>query len=442
MFFFRTKNELNQKLKGYYRYFLNSFWLILEKSLRIFSSILIGIWLARYLGPEDFGLYSYCLALVYIFGAMSKFGLDGILVRDLIKNNSKEKEYLGTAFFLRLFGSLVSIALISIFSIYVADSFILAFMLLVIGTSLIFNSFDVVEFFFQARVEAKIISMCKITQLLFSSFLKIYFIFYEYDVVYFALAVLFDSVVLAACYVWTYFKNKHSNFFRFDISIGKKLLLDAWPLALSSVSVLIYMRVDQIMINNFLGNFDLGIYSASVRISEAWYFIPTVLTASLFPAILNAKKNNHDLYISRLQNLYTLLALVSLFITLPLIYFSETIILTLFGSDYVLVTNVLYMHLLAGILVSLGVARRNWIISENLQIFSLYYQLAGMVINILLNLHLIPLYGIEGAAAATLFSQFLVVIIFPSIFRKTRLASVMAIKALMLIKIKNLLKNH
>ena len=170
--------------------------------------------------------------------------------------------------------------------------------------------------------------------------------------------------------------------------------------------------------------------------------ITVAALASLFPAILNAKKNDFNLYISRLQNLYTMLVLISLLITFPLIYFSEIIILTLFGDDYKSVTNVLYLHLLAGIFVSLGVARRNWIISENLQIFSLCYQTAGMVLNIFLNLYLIPLYGIEGAAAATLMSQFLVVILFPSIFKKTRLASIMAIKALTLINIKNLLKNH
>ena len=103
-------------------------------------------------------------------------------------------------------------------------------------------------------------------------------------------------------------QKDHPPFYKhFELGIAKQLLKDSWPLIFSAIVVMIYMRIDQIIIKEMLGEYEVGIYSAAVRLSEGCYFIPMLITASLFPAILNGKKQSEELYKQRLQHLYTLM---------------------------------------------------------------------------------------------------------------------------------------
>ena len=191
---------------------------------------------------------------------------------------------------------------------------------------------------------------------------------------------------------------------QFKSSTAFILLKDAWPLVLSGVVIAIYMKIDQVMIKNMLSNKEVGYYAVAVKLSEAWYFIPMAICTSLFPAIVKAKQVSEKLYLSRLQKLYDILAWMAIGIAIPVTFLSDFIIETLFGAKFLPAAPVLTIYIWAGVATFLGVASSQYLISENMTRLSFFRTLMGMIINVILNLWLIPIYGIVGSALATLVS--------------------------------------
>jgi len=183
------------------------------------------------------------------------------------------------------------------------------------------------------------------------------------------------------------------------------LLRDSWPLILSGMVISIYMKIDQVMIKEMLGAQQVGHYAAAVKLSEAWYFIPMAITSHVFPAIINAKKQSEELYYQRLQKLYNLMVWLAVAIALPTTFLAPWVIRVLYGEAFLPAAGVLSIHIWASVFVFLGVASGKWFLCENYIKKNFYRTLFGMVINAVLNLILIPLYGIYGAAVATLLGQ-------------------------------------
>lgn len=396
------------KHQGFLRYFKNTSWLIAEQFLRIIAGLLVGIWVARYLGPQQFGLFSYALAFTAIFAGIAKLGLDGIIVRELINHPDKRDAYLGTAFWLKVMGSIIVMLLMAAVIPFTNNDATTNLFIFIIACGLVFQSFEVVEFYFQSQVLAKLISICKIIQLSLSSLIKIYLVITEAELIWFVLVTTVDALSLAICYFSAYRLQKATVFYTcFNFIIAKRLLKDSWPLIFSSIVVMIYMRIDQIMIKQMLDEYEVGIYSAAIRLSEAFYFIPTIITASLFPAILNAKKISHELYMLRMQRLYTMMVWTAIIIAIPITIFSDWIVFVLYGNDYSTSADILMIHVWSGIFVFLTVSSGKYLTSEGLTRKIFYRNLSGMILNVMLNFKMIPLYGGVGAALATLASWFL-----------------------------------
>lgn len=390
---------------GFGRYLKNTAWMMTERVLRIVAALAVGIWVARYLGPEDFGTYNYVIALVALFSSVAKLGLDGVAVREFVNNPNHSNRYLGTVFWLKVIAGFVAfVALGSLFLL--SDDKEINALFVIASAGFILQSFEVVEFYFQSKVLAKFASICKISQLAGSSILKVALVINQADLIFFVWVIFFDALSLAAAYFVTFkLHSKHSLFRAFDKKIAQSLLKDSWPLMFSAIVVTVYMRIDQIMIQNILGSSDLGLYSAAVKISEAVYFIPVIITASVFPAIVNAKNISEALYLTRLQNLYTFMAWLAIFLVLPIAFFSDGLISLLFGKSFSGAENVLLIHVWSSIFVFMGVACGRYLMAENQPILELTRTSVGAVSNVLLNLWLIPAHGITGAAIATLFAQ-------------------------------------
>jgi len=406
---------------GVRHYGANTAWLFTEQFLRMIAGVLVGVWVARYLGPEKFGLFSYALALVSIFQEIAKLGLDGIVVRDLVQEPEKRNIYLGTSFWLKLFGGVLTFIIIliiiliqTITSISSSPPSLLPhhfftetnIYILIIAFGIIFQSFEVIDFYYQATVQLKYISIKRMIRLILSSILKIVLVLIGADLIWFILVSLFDIISLSIIGWLIYRSQGLPNFVRyFDIKIGKKLLKDSWLLLLSGIAILIYTRIDQVMIKNILGDREVGLYSAAIRLVEVWYFIPMIITQSVFPAIVNAKKVSEELYYKRLQQLFSLLIWASILIALPISLFSHQIIYLLYGRKYIEASKVLAISIWASLFVFIGVGSRQFLLVENLQKFSFWRTFYGMIVNIILNFILIPSHGIQGAAIATLISQ-------------------------------------
>ncbi len=428
---------------GFIRYLKNTSWLMAEKVLRMVVSLFVGVWVARYLGPERFGLLSYAQSFVALFTAIATLGLDGIVVREIVKDESKKDELISTAFWLKVAGAIAMIGVIAIAVNLTSSDIYTKILIFIIALGTIFQAFNVIDFYFQAKVLGKYIALANSTTLMFSSLIKVLLILTHSPLIYFAIAYAFDSLILALGYLYFYFYyTSHTSrltsyvslFTCLNTSTAKQLLKDSWPLILSGLVVMIYMRVDQVMIKEMLGDRAVGLYSAAVRISEAWYFVPMVVTQSLFPAIINAKKQSEELYYARLQSLYDLMVWMAIAVALPVTFFSNWIIKILYGQAYLEAANVLMIHIWAGVFVGLGVASGKWFISENLQSLAFLRTFYGAVVNIILNYLLIPELGPKGAAIATLIAQSFAAYFFDMFAFATRKVFWMKTKAILMIQ--------
>ncbi|HBE43970.1 MAG TPA: flippase [Deltaproteobacteria bacterium] len=439
---------------GFRRYFTNTSWLFAEKVLRMAVGLFVGVWVARYLGPSQYGLLSYTQAFVGLFTAFATLGLDGIVVRELVRDEGKRDELLATAFWLKFIGAIVMIGFIAIAVQFTSNDYYTNILVFIVASATIFQAFNVIDFYFQAKVLGKYIALANSTCLFLSSIVKIALILYKAPLIVFVWAVVFDSVILALGYLYFYLKLSPANHlspithhpspitfplshFTFNKSMVISLLKDSWPLILSGLAVMIYMRIDQVMLQEMMGSEAVGQYSAAVRISEAWYFIPLVISSSLFPAIINAKKQSEELYYARFQRLYDLMVWISLAIALPMTFLSGWVINLLYGSAYNQAGSVLMIHIWTGVFVSLGVASGKWFLAENLQTLSFWRTFYGMVINVILNLILISKYGVQGAAVATLFANFTAAFLFDFFNTRTRKVFFMKLIAFNPIKGKN-----
>ncbi len=410
--------------QGFKKYFANTSWLFAEKILRMGVGLFVGIWVARYLGPEKFGLLSYAQSFVGLFSAIATLGLDGIVVRELVKYPQKEKELLGTAFILKLFGAVLTLIILYIAIHFTSNDQYTNILIFIIASAVIFQSFNIIDFYFQAKVKSKYIVFANSFLLLLSSFVKIMLIINNAPLIAFAWVVLFDSIVLAMGYLYVYYIQKKEFFIRrikFSIELVKSLLKDSWPLILSGIVISIYMKIDQVMIKEMLDSKAVGNYAAAVRLSEAWYFIPMVISNSVFPAILNAKNISEELYYARLQKFYNFMVWMAIVVAIIISFSSGWIINLLYGIKYQEAASVLIIHIWVGVEVFYGVASNKWLLTENLQKYRLYIDGFGAILNILLNLLLIPLYGIKGAAIATLLSYFGAFFIMFFIIKKLRI---------------------
>lgn len=394
--------------KGVIHYFKNTGWLIFEQILRLLAGLFVGVYVARFLGPNNYGILAYSLSLVAIFSAIPKFGLDTLLVRELVMNTKERDLLLGTAFWLKLFGALITFLIVLFVVQFSENSRESKVYILIIACGLFLQSFEVIEFYFQSRVQAKIISICKISQNLISSTIKLILIAKNAELIYFVIVTVLDSTTLALAYITSYRLQNQTNFIKkFNFLLVQKLLKDSWPLILSAIVVTIYMRIDQIMIKQLLNPYEAGIYSAAVRISEVSFFIPVAICASLFPAIINSKKLSTKLYYNRLQNLYGLMVWLGVFFSMPFLLFGTEIITLLFGPEYSIAGEVLKIHVCSYAFVFLGVAFSKYLIAQNYTKIDFYRTCIGALCNVSLNYFLILELGVIGAAYATVISQFI-----------------------------------
>jgi len=432
------KERLREKLgnsslfhSGFKRYFANTSWLMAEKVLRMVVGLLVGVYVARYLGPERFGLLSYANSFVVLFIALATLGLDGIVVRELVKTPERRDELLGTAFGLKIAGTivmwLVIVAVVPLTDNDVQTNSLIA----IVAFAVIFQTFNVIDFNYQAEIKSKYVVHAQLVQLIISSITKLVLIATNASLVWFAWVYLLDAAVLAFGLSVMYFRNSGKIWYwQWKWLSAKRLLQDSWPAILATISGSLYMRIDQVMINNMLNSKEVGLYAAAVKLSVAWNFIPMIITTSLLPAIVNAKKQSKEVYYQKLQKLHDLMMLLAVAVALPTTFLAPWVVETLYGVEYMQASKVLSLHIWSGVFVFLGVAGGRWYLVENLLVLSLYRHLIGAVVNVIMNLYLIPRYGIIGAAISTLISFSVSCYIYDFFNKKTRSLFVIKTKSI------------
>jgi len=415
----------------------NAAWLFSDKLLRAGLGLFVGVWVARYLGPDDFGLLSFAVAFVSLFGALSTLGLPGLVVRDIVSDPKGSFETLGSACVLQVIGGITAFlaALILISILRPHDRSTLS-VVTIIGLTLLLKGSESIKSWFESQVQSKYTVWAESAVFVAISLIKIGLVLLGASLLAFVWVTfiegLMTAIVLFAIYEWV---GGGLRAWRFSLTRAHTLLQHSWPLILSGLAVMVYMRIDQIMLGQLLNDKAVGIYSAAVRISEAWYFIPVAIVGSVFPMLLDARKTSEALYLAKFQKLYDALAAIALVVAIPVTFLADQIVVTLFGQEYLEAGTILSIHIWTALFVFLGVASGKWFLAENRQLLALYRVLWGVGVNIALNSLWIPQYGGVGAAVATLVSQAVAALLIDVVYKETRFMFWMKLKACLILRV-------
>lgn len=394
---------------GFRRYFVNTGWMFFGQMFSLFVSFFIGAWMARYLGPEKYGILSYAIAFVGIFSFLSSLGIDGILNRDLVKFPKKRDELLGTAFRLKIIGGIFAFVFCVIGAFVFETTLLIRLLIIIFSFTFILQAVNIIGIYFQAEVKSRNNVRAVFIATIISSILKVVVILFDRGVVWIMAIYVVDFALQGGGLVYAYKRYGLSiKAWKFNNNLAREILKNSWPLMLASAASYIYIRIDQVMIGALMGKYEVGIYAAAVKLVEVWYFIPGIICSSVFPAIINAKKTNIEMYHRRLKNLYILMAALAILMAIPVTFLAKPIIYILFGSGYLDSVNILQIYIWSSIGLFLGTAISQYLMSENLVKTIFYLNFLTMASNIILNLILIPLLGISGSAWATLISYLII----------------------------------
>jgi len=407
--------------KGFIKYFKNTSWIIIEKFIRVIEAFVIGIWVARYLGPQEFGILSYSLSFVFLFTAFAAVGLDQIVVRELVKNNNKRDVILGTTLVLRVIGFIFMLILLITTLQFTNNSRITDVIILIITTSIFFKSFNGIDFYFQSKIQSKYVAITNIIVVVICGVIKATLILNASELINFAYVFIVETFLIASGYILFYKYNKLLvQNWKFKLTMAKELLSKSWVLIIGGVAAAIYMKIDQVMIKEIINERAVGLYSAAERLCSVWLVITVAITQSVFPSIVESRKIDRKLFLNKLQKLYNLLIKIAIFASLIYTLFANEIIIFLFGIDYIEASEIVIIYIWSIVFVYLSNGSWGYYLNENLEKFASLRLIIGAVINIILNLYFIKLYGLLGAAYATLISYSISGYFVNLLFTKTR----------------------
>jgi O-antigen/teichoic acid export membrane protein len=381
----------------------NSAFILAEKAMKMGSYLLAGIVIARSVGAEVFGVYSSLLSLNVILSAIAAVGLNSVLVREYI--TSKITKSTGTvltnAFIIRLIASLI-LALLSVpFAILVVgvDVKLAACSALIIMTSIV----AVIDLYFESSLRNYVVARYRIVGYTLGIFLKIY-VAVNYDSAYFLiLAHLCEMLAILALSLWSLKSDskKVLQLSRYNGVYAKRLLSLGFPLLLSAVAGIIYMKVDQLFVVYFLGKESAGLYAAPVRLCEGLFIFSAIVVPSFFPNLVNMYANNVEQFHKLMRVMFFSLAGFGILVAVCVVAYSEEIILLVYGKEYISASIVLFWYACSVPLIYIGELFSRWLVISDNTYLSIQRHLVGLIINLLLNYLLIPHFGIEGAAVAS-----------------------------------------
>jgi polysaccharide transporter, PST family len=415
-------NEFNRFVNTEYKKILKNIgWLFFDRVFRMGMGLVVGAWVARYLGPTEFGTFNYLLATVGIFVPFASLGLESMIVKELVENPQRTGAIMSTAITLRILAGLLSfLTCIGIFFFLKHHEIYVFYVGCILALTLFAQALVSIELYYQSQVASKVAVISQSVAYIVANVIKVILILTKADLLAFAVVTTLE-MALGGIFMIISFKKitKQKLSLSIDRILAKNLLIKGWPLIFSGFMIMIYMRIDQIMIGEMVNDYEVGTYSAALKLSEIWYIIPTIICNSFFPSIIEAKKIGQEIYFRKIQNLFNVLFFISFGIALFVTFSSELIIDILYGDQFKDAATILSVHIWTSVFVFLGVGSSNFFIIENLQIKTFTRTALGAVLNIVLNLILIPKYLAVGAAVATLISQFFSSYGFDLLSRKT-----------------------
>ena len=401
------KNKILNFYKRFNIYLVNTSWIVVDKILNMGLIFLVTILVARYLGPAKFGVLAYAISILALFASFGHVGLRSIVIHELTKYPKSKHEIMGTSLILIIFGYLIGLILMLLFSLTTesiqSEQF---WVLIILASTLLFRPLHIIDLWFQSRLEAKYTTIAFTSATFMASIIKIVLVFSGANLILFASANVVQVILATAILIFLYqYKSKLNliNWY-FSYDMMRNLLPRSWKSYIGSIFAVIYLKIDQVMLKWIVGTEEVGVYAIAASLSEVWYFIPVAIVSSFFPKLIKLKKNNPILFNKRLQQIFDLLFIIAFGVAIVVSLISKPLIIIMFGEVYQNAASILMIHIWAALFIFMRALFSRWIVIEDVLIFSMITHGSGALLNIVLNYILIPQYGGEGAAYATLFS--------------------------------------
>ena len=384
----------------------NLFWAIMGKFVNLLSGLLVGIIVARYLGPEQYGLMNYVLSYVFLFQTFAIFGLDSIEIREEARHQANFETIIGTAFGIKIITGVIFMIL-SIATSYImeADSYT-TILVAIYSFSIVLNSFSVIRNYFTSIVQNEYVVKAEISRCLLSMAIKVVLLLLHLPLIWFIVSYMVDFAFLASGYVMAYHaKIGKLRTWKFDKKSAFFLLKESFPLLLTSAAVIMYQRIDQVMIGQMVDKSAVGFFSVATRFVEVLIYIPMTLAQTISPVLVRARERSEQEYEKKCQqfmNLSLWLSLSAAFVTSLL---ANQIVGLTFGSAYAPAVGVLQIMAFKVASVALSNTAGTMLVCEGLQKYAIFRDTFGCIVCIVLNYLLLPHYGIIAAAYVAIISN-------------------------------------
>ena len=385
----------------------NIAWAISGKIVSLTGVLVVGIIVARYLGQEQYGIMNYVVSFVAIFQVFADFGLDFIQIREESKNPADKDRIIGTTFALKLFFALLTLVAILITTLlFESDSRIRCY-IMIYAVSVILNTTWVSRNHFTSIVWNEYVVKTEISRTLIGMAIKIGFVLLKLPLIWFIFSLVIDSMLLAVGYTGSYIRKIDSiRKWRYDKEMAIFMLKQSFPLLLSGAAIVLYNRIDQVMIGNMIDNSHLGVYSVAVRFTELLVFVPTIIAQTISPILVEVRQKDADRYeeLSRVFMNVTVAVCILLAVFTSLL--SYPIVKYTFGQTYIGAASVLSILAFKVVGDALSQTSGQLMIIEGIQKYASIRNIIGCVTCVVLNWFFITRYGIHGAAYVAIITIF------------------------------------
>lgn len=404
----------------------NSFWLLADHVFRLGVSVVVGLWIARHLGPEQFGTLNFAAAFAAPFAALLLTSLNALVVRDLVRSPDQEAAILGTTALLKLAGGLIAVLVggVMAWTASSVDDQTFPLILVVLAGS-VFTAGEVSDLWLQARSQARMSAWVRSAASLITSSGKVVLIMTDAPLLWFAAMGALELALCALGWAISFWRSR-SAVGRWQCSgdIARRLLKESWPLLLGGVAMQIQAYYDQVLLSGMRDAQEVGYYAAALRLVALLGFIPMAIYTAVAPEVTHAYRAERALYARRLRDVYRAMLVAFLVVALPMVAIPDLLIAWTVGEGYAASAALLPLLSLRLLLTNLGVARSLHITNEGLFVHALITSIVATILNLVLNLMLIPVYGALGCVYAALASFTVNVLVLEWINPRARLSLV------------------
>ncbi|OGL43407.1 MAG: hypothetical protein A2042_07455 [Candidatus Schekmanbacteria bacterium GWA2_38_11] len=383
---------------------------IISKLIVLFISVIITIYLTRYLGPEGYGKYTFVFVYITFFLMLGDFGLNNILIREISKEKNNIDILMGNALIIKFLFSIVTI-LLSIGIIYLLNySVDTRIGVIIASITILFSAIETLKILFQIYLKMEYQAGIDVLTKAIFLFLVLVAIFYKRGLFFIIGSFVLSSALGLIFIIFFSFKFLKPKF-KIDYSLCIKLLKETLPMGISLMLTIIYWRIDTIMLSLMQGDKAVGLYNLSYRFIDLLILlVPGTIMVSIFPIMSEQFKNDKDSLKATFQKTFDIMVIISVFFILVIMLSAENIIYLLGGEKFRESTPALQILIFGAAFIFIANIYGYLLISAGKQKLNLLIDLIGTILNISLNLYLIPKFSFIGASIATLITQAIVLI--------------------------------